>query len=427
MKKEKKSFAAITAKFLVWFMMVTCTAFLLSSVTVEAASPSIKKKAQTMKVGQSVTLEVKNANEKVKWSTSNKKIVKIVSTSGAKKQKAKIQALKNGKATITATVGKTKLKVTVTIKAVKVNKTKVSVNEGKSVTLTASNMGKAIKWTSSNKNVAKISSTKGKFNKNVTIYGVSKGKTTITGKVGSVTIKINVTVKHVHKYADATCTQPRTCKCGATKGNALGHIQGAPATCMSEQRCIRCYAVLANKTPHNMTAATCQSEAHCQTPGCTFKVPGFAEHVFDHSGKCKVCGQLDLEEFLRFGIIEIGSGSDDRYVQMVIVNYSTQYQLELCSKTAVVNMGEEKLQGYLALVTQNGEVRLDEREVFGTNVWTDSICVNMIESRVLPLDTTVEFDIYFNYEKYHVVVKDAGNVTTLGDLEHVISYEYTKY
>ena len=33
---------------------------------------------------------------------------------------------------------------------------------------------------------------------------------------------INI-AKHAHSFADATCTAPKTCKCGATEGDALGH------------------------------------------------------------------------------------------------------------------------------------------------------------------------------------------------------------
>ena len=40
---------------------------------------------------------------------------------------------------------------------------------------------------------------------------------------------------HTHNFADATCTTPKTCTCGATEGEALGHTepnaQGRCATC----------------------------------------------------------------------------------------------------------------------------------------------------------------------------------------------------
>ena len=41
--------------------------------------------------------------------------------------------------------------------------------------------------------------------------------------------------EHVHAFADATCTSPKTCECGATEGEALGHnaieVFGKAPTC----------------------------------------------------------------------------------------------------------------------------------------------------------------------------------------------------
>ncbi len=79
-------------------------------------NPSISKSSATMKPGNTLTLRVKNASKKVKWSSGKKKVVKIVSTSGKKKEKAVFVALKGGKATITAKVGKNKLKTVITVK-----------------------------------------------------------------------------------------------------------------------------------------------------------------------------------------------------------------------------------------------------------------------------------------------------------------------
>lgn len=83
----------------------------------KAKQPKISKKKISATVGAQTTLSVSNAKKKVKWSTSNKKIVKISSTSGKKKSTATLVAVKKGKATITAKVGKKKLKCKVTVKA----------------------------------------------------------------------------------------------------------------------------------------------------------------------------------------------------------------------------------------------------------------------------------------------------------------------
>ncbi len=95
MKKEKHVLRRVLRMFAL-FLAVIGMCVQLGSVTTEAAEPTISKKTQTLKVGQQVTLQVKNANAKVKWSTSDKKVVKIGKTSGSNKSKVKIEAQKTG-------------------------------------------------------------------------------------------------------------------------------------------------------------------------------------------------------------------------------------------------------------------------------------------------------------------------------------------
>ena len=79
---------------------------------------------------------------------------------------------------------------------VKLNKTKLSMNVGKTATLKLKNNKKKVKWSSSNKKVARVSA-KGK------VKGLKKGKATITAKVGKKKYKCKVTVK-ARKEAKAT-------------------------------------------------------------------------------------------------------------------------------------------------------------------------------------------------------------------------------
>ena len=79
---------------------------------------------------------------------------------------------------------------------VKLNKTKLSMNVGKTATLKLKNNKKKVKWSSSNKKVAKVSA-KGK------VKGLKKGKATITAKVGKKKYKCKVTVK-ARKVAETT-------------------------------------------------------------------------------------------------------------------------------------------------------------------------------------------------------------------------------
>ena len=75
-----------------------------------AAKPKLNRTKVTLSVGKSVTLKVKRAKKKVKWSTSNKKIAKVTA-------KGKIRAVAPGTAKITAKTGSVKLVCKVTVKA----------------------------------------------------------------------------------------------------------------------------------------------------------------------------------------------------------------------------------------------------------------------------------------------------------------------
>ena len=88
-------------------------------------------------------------------------------------------------------------------KKVKLNKTKVTIYVGKTVTLKLRSNKRKVKWSSSNKKVATVSK-KGK------VKGKKAGKATITAKVGKKKYKCKITVKkkNVKQSASQTITQP---------------------------------------------------------------------------------------------------------------------------------------------------------------------------------------------------------------------------
>lgn len=146
----------------------------------------LTKTKLTLKVGTTYILKVKNkGKKKVKWISSNKKVA-IVSSGG------KVKAKKKGKAVITAKVGSKKLRCIVTVKRKvylpSMNKTEVSLIVDNTYQLSVKNKGKAtVKWSSSNRNVATVSST-GK------VKAIGQGKAIITAKVNNKSLKCTVTV-----------------------------------------------------------------------------------------------------------------------------------------------------------------------------------------------------------------------------------------
>ena len=128
--------------------------------------------------------------DKVKYSTSNKKVATVNS-------RGLIVAKGAGRATITVTAGSKKAKIVVTVPKVKTTKitgvkTSLALKRGKSYRIRAkaypTNTDEKITYTSSNKKIATVTS-KG------VIKAVKKGKVTITVKSGRKSIKMQLTVK----------------------------------------------------------------------------------------------------------------------------------------------------------------------------------------------------------------------------------------
>lgn len=61
---------------------------------------------------------------------------------------------------------------------------------------------------------------------------------------------------HTHSFSAATCTQAKTCSCGATSGTALGH-NFSSATCTSPKKCSRCGATSGSALGHNYVNNKC--------------------------------------------------------------------------------------------------------------------------------------------------------------------------
>ena len=72
-----------------------------------------------------------------------------------------------------------------------------------------------------------------------------------------------------HDWADATCTEPKTCTvCGETDGKALGH-DWMPADCTNPKTCSRCKDTEGQALGHKWEAATCIEPKTCSVCGET--------------------------------------------------------------------------------------------------------------------------------------------------------------
>lgn len=110
-----------------WRLLILCMLLLVAVPTVcliqeplqiEAAAPKLNKKKATVKEGKTMTLTVKYPTTNVKWTSSNSRVVRIMKQTGKKRSKATLKGMKKGTATITAKIGKKKLKAKITVKHV---------------------------------------------------------------------------------------------------------------------------------------------------------------------------------------------------------------------------------------------------------------------------------------------------------------------
>ena len=193
-----------------WKSIVTAETFDGEKITqceVTVTAPSVKslslnKSKLTLSKGEKYTLKAKvtpkGAYKKVKWSSSNKKVVSVNS-------KGKVVAKKKGTATITAKTydGKKKAKCKITVKGsepvkvtgVSLNKSSVSIIKDNSITLKATvkpsdATNKNVTWKSSDPSVASVDP-RGK------VMGLTEGTTSITATTedGNKEVSCTVTVE----------------------------------------------------------------------------------------------------------------------------------------------------------------------------------------------------------------------------------------
>lgn len=106
MKRNSKITKIIVSALLIASLAVTA----VPVYSLAKAKVKLNKTKITLYVGKTATLKLKNNKQKVKWSSSNKKVATVSS-------KGKVKGIKKGKATITAKVGKKKYTCKVTVKA----------------------------------------------------------------------------------------------------------------------------------------------------------------------------------------------------------------------------------------------------------------------------------------------------------------------
>lgn len=180
--------ATITAK--AGNIQATCAV----TVTVPLESISINKTELSLIKGQSETLvttiKPEDATEStISWTSSNTSVATVESS-------GKVTAVGGGSATITAKAGGKEatcsVNVTVPVESVTLDQTSISIEEGESVTLSATvnpedATDKTVTWSSSNESIASV-------DQNGKVTAIKEGNATIAAKAGEKEAMCSVTV-----------------------------------------------------------------------------------------------------------------------------------------------------------------------------------------------------------------------------------------
>ena len=207
----KKRFITVFLAFALAFSSALLISSAVMAQTAQAASVKLNKTRKTMKTGQTYKLVVKGARGPVKWKSS-KKSVATVNAAGI------VKAKKKGTANIYAQTGKKKLRCRITVKnpAPRINKKSLTIYRGGVFRLSVKYPTSKVKWSSSNKKVATVSS-------NGTVIAKKNGKTTITAAMRGKKLRCSVVVKSApapgsNNPAPSTPTN----NSGTNPGNASG-------------------------------------------------------------------------------------------------------------------------------------------------------------------------------------------------------------
>jgi hypothetical protein len=188
-KKTRRVRAAIMSALLCASAMAGTVAPVATS-SIHAATVKISATKATIGVKTTKQLKITGSSAKVTWKSSNTSVVKV-SSSG------KITGVKKGTATVTATVGQTKVTCKVTVENPKINKTAVSTSVGKKVKLKISGTTQNVKWSSSDTCVATVSSSG-------VVTAKHPGTVTIKAKIGNVVKTCEISVTNAN-CAHTTC------------------------------------------------------------------------------------------------------------------------------------------------------------------------------------------------------------------------------
>ncbi len=173
-KKKRKGIVLLLV------LLLAGVVFLPYGRETQAATPRLNRTNATLAKGKRLQLKVSGTNQRVKWSTSNKKIATV-------NEKGVVKGRSKGAVRITAKIGKKKLICKVTIDKPKLDGIRATVGVGKSVALKLSGTKGKTEWFTSDNSIAIVS-------QSGVVTGIKQGNCRIYVHVSGTSLVCMITV-----------------------------------------------------------------------------------------------------------------------------------------------------------------------------------------------------------------------------------------
>lgn len=180
-----------------------------------------------------------------------------------------------------------------------------------------------------------------------------------------------------HKWSEATCLEPKTCKeCGKTEGEATGH-NWTDATCTAASRCQNCGKERGKAKGHNVQEWTVENEATCQQEGletgecanCSVKMERTIEKAAHVAGEWEIVenATMDQKGTRQAKCVVCGEIAETEEYELTGLEYEYAYK-EKCVAYSYTDIARSPSQFMGAYAQFTGEVIQAQQSSFGSNI-----------------------------------------------------------
>ena len=189
---------------------------------------------------------------------------------------------------------------------------------------------------------------------------------------GTWTVEVPDETSHVHNFADADCLNPKTCKCGATEGEALGHTPADDdGDCTTEVLCTVCECVLVAKQKSHTDE---DNDNMCDVEGCTQEAITVISTVEELVAAFRNGGKYQLKNDIDAGDSDLWLSTESLYLDLNNFTITTSYWLGVVvdyNATLTIKNGTVRNVGEMTVaIMVYGNLNMYNCNVEGNDYWS---------------------------------------------------------